>query len=574
MRRSEALPAWGCAAATAVAFFLAWPFAELPFNDDWSYAFTARHLAQTGHLTYNGWAAPAIIPQAYWGALIIKIFGFSFTALRIGTLPFAMASAAICYLLARRCGLSRKPAVFASLTMSLGPLFLPLAASFMTDVPGLMFMLLSLYALVRCGESTAPFGRLSWLATGALVALIGGMNRQIVWIVPLAIVPFLMIVHRRSAMFLAVAGAAWIIVLLGAVATMTWFNAQPYAIPDQPLSESLGMILQKPHRLWETFLALWLTTALFSLPAMLLAGPVALRELLVRRKSSRALSALTIMILVMLFLLHFPRFIEIPWLGNMLTPQGILGNIEILGHRLTVLPRWFRQGIGALVWGLTVIVLADLVGWLPNSRDGITQLCRRFASTRLASSCLGILAAAYTVVLLSRSGLDLVFDRYALPLAPLLAIAAILWWQNAPMQAGTRRLTWRIAVVALGCYGVYAIASTQEVFALARARAEAMRRLLAVGIPATDVDNGIEQMAWTQLEVSGHINNPEVRNPPDAYRGGKSYTPNVTAIVLVEASPDPRASFIMLGEVEYFSLLPPFHRQIYIYHAPPPENSR
>lgn len=574
MRKGDALPAWGCAAAMAVAFFLTWPLAELPFDDDWSYAFTARQLAQTGHLTYNGWAAPAIIPQAYWGALIIRVFGFSFTALRIGTLPFAMASAAICYLLARRCGLSRKPAVFASLTMSLGPMFLPLAASFMTDVPGLMFMLLSLYALVRCGESTAPAGQLSWLATGALTALLGGMNRQIVWIVPLAIVPYLMIVRRRHAGFLAAAGAAWIIVLLGALVTVRWFNAQPYAITDLPLSQSLETVLNEPQRLWQTFLALWLTTSMLALPVMLLAGPLAMRDLLALWKGPRGLMALMPMILVVLFLLRFPRFIEMPWLGNLLTPRGILGSIEVLGRRPTVLPRWFRQAIGAIIWTLTALVLADMVGSLPHSREAFERLRDRLARMRLAAPCIGILAAAYTVFLLSRSGRDLVFDRYALPLAPFLAIAILLWWQNAPIQTGTRRLTWGIAAVVLGLYAIYAIASTQDVFALARARIEAMRRLEAVGVPPTNMDDGVEQMAWTQLEVDGHINNRNIRNPPDAYQDGKGLTPDITPIFQVEASPDPRSWSILLGDVEYFSILPPFHRRIYIYRAWSQESSR
>ncbi len=392
MRRSEALPAWGCAAAVAVAFFLTWPFADLPFNDDWSYAFTARQLAQTGHLTYNGWAAPSIIPQAYWGALIIRIFGFSFTALRIGTLPFAMASAAICYLLARRCGLSRNSAVFAGLTLALGPLFLPLTTSFMTDVPGLMYMLLSLYALIRCDESTVCTKQKSWLTVGALTALLGGMNRQIVWIVPLAILPYLMIRRRRDAGFQAAAAVAWIIVLMGAIVTTQWFNAQPYAILDITLHESLSLIFQAPQRLWQTFLALWLTTAMLALPALLLASLVALRDLLAHRKSPRALMALATMTVIVVFLIRFPRFLEMPWLGNMLTPQGILGKVEILGHRPTVLPRLLRQIVGAIVWAVTALIVTDLVTSFPHSRKAGARLRDRVRRMPSAVICLVILA--------------------------------------------------------------------------------------------------------------------------------------------------------------------------------------
>jgi hypothetical protein len=82
------------------------------------------------------------------------------------------------------------------------------------------------------------------------------------------------------------------------------------------------------------------------------------------------------------------------------------------------------------------------------------------------------------------------------------------------------------------------------------------------------VDAGIEQMAWTQLEITEYINNPGIRNPAWAYREGEGYTPSVKALFEIEASPDPRASAVLMGSVGYLSLLPPFQREIYIYRAP------
>ncbi len=58
-----------CALGMAVCVLIARPFAEIGFLDDWSYARTAQLLAQTGHMVYNGWAAPIVGWQAYWGAL-------------------------------------------------------------------------------------------------------------------------------------------------------------------------------------------------------------------------------------------------------------------------------------------------------------------------------------------------------------------------------------------------------------------------------------------------------------------------------------------------------------------------
>ena len=74
------------------------PIAESPFNDDWSYAHTVKILQETGKLTYNGWAAASVIAQAYWGLLWVKMFGFSYTVLRLSTLPLAAGAISLCYL--------------------------------------------------------------------------------------------------------------------------------------------------------------------------------------------------------------------------------------------------------------------------------------------------------------------------------------------------------------------------------------------------------------------------------------------------------------------------------------------
>jgi Dolichyl-phosphate-mannose-protein mannosyltransferase len=554
-----------CAAATAVAFLLTWPIGGLGFSDDWSYAFTARNLAQTGHLTYNGWATAAIIPQAYWGAMVIKLFGFSFTALRISTLPFAMGSAAIAYLLGRRAGLGLGSALLASLTMALGPMFLPLATSFMSDVPGLMFMLLSLYALIRCGESESSGGRILWLGVGALAALLGGMDRQIVWLVPLAILPYLILVRPRSPGFLIAAAGAWIIVMLGAVATVGWFDAQPYSVPEPPTRIVVDLILREPGRLWETALALWLTTVMLTLPATLPGAMAGLRNILVHWKSPRGLVWGVVFLLIASFLLHFPRFLEMPWLGNMVTPAGVLGSVELIGHRPVVLPKWLREGIGGVAWIIAGVLASELVGSLPTTREAVKHLRDRLGRIGLAVPCIGICAAVYTMAVMSRTGRDLVFDRYTLPLVPLLGILMLRWWQKIIPPIRARRIIWAAAMVVLGIYTAYAIASTQEVLALGRARLEAMRLLEHAGVPGTHVMAGVEQMGWTQLESTGHLNNPEVLNSPEGYRADEGMMPGLKPDYLVEASCDPRAGAKLVRSVEYFSLLPPMERRIYIF---------
>ena len=62
-------------------------------SDDGPYILMAQTLASTGRIVYNGWAAAMIGWQLYIGAAFIKLFGFSFTAVRMSTLLVSLAAA-------------------------------------------------------------------------------------------------------------------------------------------------------------------------------------------------------------------------------------------------------------------------------------------------------------------------------------------------------------------------------------------------------------------------------------------------------------------------------------------------
>ncbi len=81
-----------CMGITALAMLLAWPLGEIGYADDFAYAHVALRLAQTGHFLYNGWEFAMLLSHAWWGALFIRLFGFSFTCLRLSTIPFALGS--------------------------------------------------------------------------------------------------------------------------------------------------------------------------------------------------------------------------------------------------------------------------------------------------------------------------------------------------------------------------------------------------------------------------------------------------------------------------------------------------
>ena len=81
-----------CALLVGACVLLAFPVATTAASDDFSYSKTALEFARTGHFRYNGWATAMLGWQIAWGAFFIKLFGFSFTCLRLSTAPVAMAT--------------------------------------------------------------------------------------------------------------------------------------------------------------------------------------------------------------------------------------------------------------------------------------------------------------------------------------------------------------------------------------------------------------------------------------------------------------------------------------------------
>ena len=62
------------------------PTDDLPLIDDWVYAWSVDHFLKTGQLRVLDWSAHYPLAQIVWGALFVRVFGFSFFILRVSTL--------------------------------------------------------------------------------------------------------------------------------------------------------------------------------------------------------------------------------------------------------------------------------------------------------------------------------------------------------------------------------------------------------------------------------------------------------------------------------------------------------
>ena len=339
-------------------YLVAWPVAQMPLNDDFSYIETARVFAQSGHLVYNGWASPILGWMIPWGALFIKVFGFSFMAVKLSMLPVALGCLLLFHAILRRFEVTPQSAVLGTLTLGLSPLFLPLSASFMTDVPGLFAILLCLYLCQRALAAKTNMAAIGWLAAAALTNTIGGTARQVAWLGVLVMVPCAGWLMRKRRGLPAATIALWAAGLIAILVCMHWFAQQPYTVP-------VSLVPPLPHTLRGLTIDLILTVDLygsFLLSLLLFVFPVLVVWLFeLDRKLDTYLAVICVGVLPPIaMILLLGKFAEV-WPPQILIEElairkhGDQGWIFDLHH--SVVPLWMQVVI-------STITLAALLGLL------------------------------------------------------------------------------------------------------------------------------------------------------------------------------------------------------------------
>jgi hypothetical protein len=142
------------------------PRGEFPLNDDWSYTRTALTFARGAGMHVDEWSAPSLVGQALYGGLLIRTFGMKFLALRAATLLAACGVAMALFFSLTRLGVHKPIIWVAVLSWIFSPLQLPLSFTYMTEIPFIFFIALSLVFFLEYVSN-----RRSWalVAAGAVL---------------------------------------------------------------------------------------------------------------------------------------------------------------------------------------------------------------------------------------------------------------------------------------------------------------------------------------------------------------------------------------------------------------------
>ena len=557
-----------CAILAGLCILATNPVLEMGTNDDWSYIRTSLDLVRTGHLIYNGWATAMLGWQVYWGALFIQLFGFSFTGVRLSTMPLAMGAAYLQYKIFRWFGISSRNAVLGTLTVVLSPIFLPVAASFMTDVPGFFCILLTFYVCLRALDSMTVRSAVLWLTFAAFVSIVGGTARQIVWLGALVLVPSTALLLRDKRGVLALTAALWLATLLAIFAVLSWYAHQSYAIPEKFLNEHLRWrviptVVQQARGTFLTLLLMSLPVSAAYLPAF---------SQISKKWFFGFFGALCLLIALRGHGDH--ALVVAPWLPNMITEYGVLGSgtLENLGVKPVIMPVFVRILVTLLIFAATSASFAALFGL----RKPAAPRAALLPSWTVILTLVGPFSVAYLFLLLPRAAFVVTVDRYLIPLAAVLLIPILRYYQErVQYQAPT------LSFAALFLFSAYGVAATHDYFATDRARLQAAEEVRHAGIPRTEIQGGWEYDSWTQLQVAGYINDWRLENPPGAFHKinppnlpeacrfwFSADTPVITPRYFVVFSPMTCLAASRFQPVRYHTWLPPFTREVDVQQLP------
>jgi hypothetical protein len=504
------LPAIACASVPILCYFLTGPYAEIGIRDDWSYIKTAQVLAQTGHIVYNGWGSPILGWHAYFGALIIKLFGFSFTAVRFSTVVEATATA---FLLQRVCvqaGLNAWNATLATITFVLSPPYFPYVFTFMTDVAGVLCIVVCLYMCLRAAQAASERAAMLWISLAALVNAVGGTARQIVWLGVLVMVPSTLWLLRRSRRVLAAGCLSWIAGAGIIAVAMHWFARQPYSLPEPLIRGSIDLKSLKFPAKECLFGAAQL--ALLALPVLLMfAGSPRTWN---RRKAAVFTTGLLFFALAIALSRASKQYFWLaPFVGSYMT-DTTFGRLNALATHGTRLPRAIVDLhfllTGAVGFGLLSLGVCLFGGAL--GRPASQQAAIRISWQRLGV-IIGPFSLAY-IVLLGSATLyyQLFFDRYLLPLLAVLLLVLARYYQEWVRA----NLPWA-CILLLAIFGSFSLAATHDVFAKYRGYVTAIDEIRSSGAPPAAILGPWEYEGWTEIEKAGYVDNSGIRVPAGAY---------------------------------------------------------
>ncbi len=471
-----------------IAELLVNPIGEFPLNDDFGYSHNVYFLVKEGRFDFSDWQAMTLIVQILWGGLVCKIFGFSFTALRISTVFLALMTTWTSFRLFQKQTNSRWLAFGTTLLFLFNPFFFSLANTFMTDVPFLAVFLPGVYCFIKVVEGRDEDFEIKYWLWGVIFSVLATLIRQPGLLLPLAFggAYFLQWARRVFVKRLLVASMPFVISFIAMKLYVLWYQT------IRELPDEYGQISQ----LFEPFFngsldfkwivrnnEIFFHFGLFALPFTLFLLPMYWKQASLRHK---LIAFVTTAFVCCTFLWHW-GFLP---MGNVFHNLGLgpktlylpklrgQGGIDILPYPKLGVDWWMTLkclGVGAALLAVFEMVLALIKHYLQKS---------------WAVLFLFFLALSYYAFIILN---PYYIDRYTLVLVPLFLM--ILLPKSLPVYS--RAFLRNISFIVFAGILLFSVGATHDYLSWNRARWVAVdEALVNRGVPPQNLLGGTEPEGW------------------------------------------------------------------------------
>jgi 4-amino-4-deoxy-L-arabinose transferase-like glycosyltransferase len=157
------------------------PIGDFPYVDDFAYGKPVKQYLETGQIHITDWSSMTLIAHLYIGIFVTKIFGFSFTVLRITNLFFGFLCMLSVYFLGLEILKNKISALLTAFLIAFNPSFFLISHTFYTDINFLTFTILSFLFYIKF----LKYNKKTHLILACLINIIAFLVRELSIVVTL-----------------------------------------------------------------------------------------------------------------------------------------------------------------------------------------------------------------------------------------------------------------------------------------------------------------------------------------------------------------------------------------------------
>lgn len=459
------------------------PIGDFPLNDDWSYG-KALYYSITDTYTIGNFGAMTLFTHLIWGMLFVKIFGFSFTVLRISTFVSVIISMFFLDKLIFKITKNKMTAFLSCLVLLLNPLYFNLSNTYMTDVNFNTLLILSCYCAFSFFETRQFLFLFLFFTCSVFLVLL----RQFGVIVPFCFTMACLFLKEKKVLWFLISCMGFLFVYLSLSRYEQYLKT---ILPTESAYKFSSGVHFTDKNFWNLFFYNFKERYKILLVQLCIyIAPIAIFYLFSLTKSFKVYVTMIVLFLNVLFVYWFFKEVRFPyhnvfeniWLG----PETFHESINSAPHNSSLIFTSIATVVKFLFTSITCSTLSFYI--LSLVRTGKTIPSRVFAPKIIFLTA--FLFAYSFMIFITES----YFDRYYIPL---LTVALILMTFIGKIYTGN----FKPASLLLLCFFYVSVFGTKDYLCWNRIRWEAYSYLKEKKqASAANVNGGFELNCWNDLK--------------------------------------------------------------------------